>query len=258
VTFIQSFILVDTLARFHLKGEARQYFLGYLWWILEPLLYVAVFYIVFEKLLQNRQPEFLYFLMVGKVSFIWFSKSVNQAANTLESNKGLIAQIYLRKELLPMAVIHQGFYRQGVVFAFLFLFLAVNGYTVTLTWLWVIPLALIQALLISGCGLLAALLVCLQRDFRLLVQLGTVFLLFMSGVFWDLNAISNEEARRWLLILNPLAALIDAYRQVLMENTSPHISTLFWALGEAILLLALAIGAYSRLQFWIARKVVSR
>lgn len=258
MTFAQSLILVDTLARFHLKGEARQYFLGYLWWILEPLLYVAVFYIVFEKMLQSRQPEFIYFLMVGKISFIWFSKSVNQAANTLEANKGLIAQIYLRKEILPMAVIHQGFYRQGVVFAFLFLFLAASGYSITVTWLWIIPIVLIQALLISGCGLIAALFVCLQRDFRLLVQLGTVFLLFMSGVFWDLNAIADTETRQWLLILNPLATLIDAYRQVLMMNAAPNVTNLLWALGESVLLLVIAMGAYGRLQFWIARKVVSR
>ena len=258
VTLNQSFTLVDTMARFHLKGEARQYFLGYLWWILEPLLYVAVFYVVFEKLLQNRQPDFLYFLIVGKLSFIWFSKSVNQASNSLVMNKGLIAQVYLRKELLPMAVIHQGFYRQVVIFAFLLILLLVGGYAPGSVWLWLIPIALIQALLVAGCGMLAALLVCLQRDFRFVVQMGTLFLLFMSGVFWDINAIADETARQWLLRLNPVAALIDAYRQVLMLGAQPNRSTLTWALFEAIVLMGLATWLYRRLQFWIARRVVAR
>ena len=258
VTLNQSLTLVDTMARFHLKGEARQYFLGYLWWILEPLLYVAVFYVVFEKLLQNRQPDFLYFLIVGKLSFIWFSKSVNQASNSLVMNKGLIAQVYLRKELLPMAVIHQGFYRQVVIFAFLLILLLVGGYAPGSVWLWLIPIALIQALLVAGCGMLAALLVCLQRDFRFVVQMGTLFLLFMSGVFWDINAIADETARQWLLRLNPVAALIDAYRQVLMLGAQPNRSTLTWALFEAIVLMGLATWLYRRLQFWIARRVVAR
>ena len=258
VTLNQSLTLVDTMARFHLKGEARQYFLGYLWWILEPLLYVAVFYVVFEKLLQNRQPDFLYFLIVGKLSFIWFSKSVNQASNSLVMNKGLIAQVYLRKELLPMAVIHQGFYRQVVIFAFLLILLLVGGYAPGSAWLWLIPIALIQALLVTGCGMLAALLVCLQRDFRFVVQMGTLFLLFMSGVFWDINAIADETARQWLLRLNPVAALIDAYRQVLMLGAQPNRSTLTWALFEAIVLMGLATWLYRRLQFWIARRVVAR
>ena len=258
VTLNQSLTLVDTMARFHLKGEARQYFLGYLWWVLEPLLYVAVFYIVFEKLLQNRQPDFLYFLVVGKLSFIWFSKSVNQASNSLVMNKGLIAQVYIRKELLPMAVIQQGFYRQVVVFAFLLILLLAGGYSPTSTWLWLFPLALIQALLVTGCGMLAALLVCLQQDFRFVVQMGTLFLLFMSGVFWDINAIADETARQWLLLLNPLAALIDAYRQVLMLGAEPNLPILVWALFEAVVLMGLAIWLYGRLQFWIARSVVAR
>ena len=41
--------LLDTLARFELKADARRYYLGYLWWVLEPMLYVAVFYLVFVK-----------------------------------------------------------------------------------------------------------------------------------------------------------------------------------------------------------------
>ena len=258
VTFSQIITLVDTLARFHLKGEARQYLLGYLWWILEPLLYVAVFYIVFEKLLQNRQPDFLYFLMVGKLTFIWFSKSINQAANSLEANKGLMAQLNLRKEIPALAVIQQGFYRQFVVFGFLLCFLVLNGFAVTAAWWWLIPLILIQALLTIGAGLLAALLVCVQLDFRLLIQLGTVFLLFMSGVFWDLNAITDEGVRQWLMILNPLATLIDAYRQVLMLGASPSVDSLGWVLAESLLLLFLALFAYRHLQSWIARKVVSR
>ena len=250
-------ILVDTLARLHLKGEASRYLLGYLWWLLEPMLYVAVFYVVFEKFLQSRQADFLYFLMVGKLVFIWFSKSINQAASSLETNKGLMAQLNLRKEILPLAVIQQGFYRQLVVFGFLFGMLAYSGYLSALWW-WLLPLAVIQALLITACGLCAALLVCWQRDCALLIQLGMVFLLFMSGVFWDLNAIPDPEVRAWLLILNPMAALIDTYRQVLLLQISPSTTTLLWVLMESLVLLAVTLHAYRRLQFWIAQRVVSR
>ena len=253
----QSMILVDTLARLHLKGEASRYLLGYLWWLLEPMLYVAVFYVVFEKLLQSRQADFLYFLMVGKLVFIWFSKSINQAANSLETNKGLMAQLNLRKEILPLAVIQQGCYRQLVVFGFVFGMLAFNGYLTALWW-WLLPLAVIQALLITACGLCAALLVCWQRDCALLIQLGMVFLLFMSGVFWDLNAIPDPEVRAWLLILNPMAALIDTYRQVLLLQISPSATTLLRVLMESLVLLVLTLHAYRRLQFWIAQRVVSR
>ena len=88
--------LIDTLARFHLQGEAQQFSLGYFWWFLEPL-YISVFYVVFQLLLDRRQPDFLYFLTVGKLVFVWFSKSVVQASSSIETNKGLISQVLIRK-----------------------------------------------------------------------------------------------------------------------------------------------------------------
>ena len=258
MTLSQTMILVDTFARLQLKGESRQYWLGYFWWILEPMLYVGVFYLVFEKLLQTRQPDFLYFLMVGKLVFIWFSKSINQSANALRANVGLIAQTNLRKEILPLAIVHQGFYRQLVVLGFLLGFLMLSGVGVSAVWWWLIPLVVCQALLITACGLFAALLVCFQQDFRLLIQLGTLFLLFMSGVFWDLNAIADDTLREGLIALNPLATLIDAYRQVLLLGVAPDMTRLLRVLLEATVLLIAAVFAYQRLQFWIARQVISR
>ena len=258
MTLSHTITLIDTLARLHLKGEARRYALGYLWWIVEPMLYVAVFYIVFEKLLQNRQPDFLHFLMVGKLVFIWFSKSVSQAANSIEGSKGLIAQLNLRKQILPLAVIHQGHYRQLAVFSFLLIFLVFSGYAVTATWWWLAPILLIQTLLNAACGLWAALLVCLRRDCLLLIQLGMLFLLFMSGVFWDLHTIPDERSRQWLLALNPLATLIDCYRQILLSGVTPSHDALTRVLMQALVLLGLVLWTYSRLQYWIARQVISR
>ena len=67
-------MLMNMMARLSLKANAQRYFLGYLWWVLEPLLWVAVFYVVFEVLLKNGRADFLIFLAVGKLTFIWFSK----------------------------------------------------------------------------------------------------------------------------------------------------------------------------------------
>ncbi|MDP5054424.1 MAG: ABC transporter, partial [Congregibacter sp.] len=94
--------LVDEMARMSLKADASRYFFGYFWWILEPLLYVAVFYVVFDVLLGSRQPDFLVFLMCGKLTFVWFSKSVVHASRTIVSSKGLIGNIDLPKALFPM------------------------------------------------------------------------------------------------------------------------------------------------------------
>ena len=64
LTLKQTLTLMDVMARLSLKADAQRYFLGYLWWILEPLLWVAVFYLVFEVFLGSGRADFLMFLAV--------------------------------------------------------------------------------------------------------------------------------------------------------------------------------------------------
>ena len=254
----QYITLVDTLARFQLKAEARRFALGYVWWFLEPMLYVGVFYLVFDQLLGTRQPDFLVFLAVGKLTFIWFSKSVNQASMSLVNSKGLIAQVNLPKHLFPLSVVQEGVYRQAAVFGFLLLFLLLAGYSPQLEWLWFLPLIVLQYLLITSCALLGALLVCWRRDFQMLIQLGTVFLLFMSGVFWDVQSIQNAELVQWLSILIPLLVLLSAYREVLMSGQVPNLASLSWVVVESAVLLAGALWLYARLNYWLAQRAITQ
>ena len=258
MTTIQYLTLIDTLARFHLRGEARQFYLGYLWWLLEPALYVAVFYIVFHLLLESRQPDYLYFLAVGKLTFIWFSKSVVQASSSIESNKGLISQVTISKEVFPLAAVQQGLYRQLAVFSFLLVLLFLSGKGQFHYWFWLLPLMVAQMILISGVGLLAALVVCWHKDFQHLIQLGMMFLLFVSGVFWDVNAVADADVRRWLLFLNPLATLIDAYRQILLLGSMPKADLMSVLLCQSLFLLIISVGAYRIFQSRIALRVLSR
>jgi lipopolysaccharide transport system permease protein len=258
LTTIQYLTLIDTLARFHLRGEARQFYLGYFWWLLEPSLYIAVFYIVFKLLLDSHQANYLYFLAVGKLTFIWFSKSVVQASSSIETNKGLISQVTIRKEVFPLAAVQQGFYRQLAVFSMLLVLLFLSGKGQFHYWFWLLPLMFVQMILICGASLLAALVVCWHKDFQHLIQLGMMFLLFVSGVFWDVNAVADTDVKRWLLFLNPLATLIDAYRQILLLGSLPKTELMSVLLCQSIFLLTIAAGAYRIFQSRIALRVLSR
>lgn len=253
----QFFTLVDTMARLSLKSEARRFYFGFWWWVIEPLLYVAVFYTVFYLLLGNRSPDFLMFLVVGKFNFIWFSKTVNHAANSLMGNAGLISRMDLPKTLFPLATIFECSYRQIAVFVLLFVFLLLDGFQPRLGWLWVIPLIATEFLLIVVCGLIASALVCIRRDFALLINLGMLFMLFMSGVFWDLNAINDQRTKELLLLWNPVAFLLDAFRQVLLWQESPDWQHLLVLGGVLTALLVLVIRLMNRYRHYLSQRVVT-
>lgn len=243
MSLTQYFSLIDTMARMSLKADASRYFFGYIWWVLEPLLYVLVFYVVFELILQNRKEDFLVFLMCGKLAFVWFSKSLNQASRSILGSKGLIGRVNVPKSLFPMAIIQEGLYKQAFVFLLLFTVLWFSGYGPAPVWGWLLPVLVVNYIMIVACCLVAAYLVCLLFDFHVLVSMATIFLLFVSGVFWDPRDLPDPAATELILALNPLAFLLDAYRQILLAGVAPDLPHLlaigagFAALGAAMFLL---------------------
>ena len=238
--------LIDTHAKLSLRADASRYYFGYIWWLLEPLLYVLVFYLVFEIVLDSGKSDFLAFLMCGKLAFVWFSKSVTQASNSIVDNAGLIGMINIPKSIFPLAVLQQGIYRQLAVFTLLIAFLWLSGYSVSLEWLYLIPVIVVNYLVIAACALIGASLVCIVRDVSLIISLGMIFMLFTSGVFWDVRALDNAEMTHTILLLNPLAFLIDSYRQIFMFQKSPDLAHLFVLGLCAACAVAIAIGLMRR------------
>lgn len=225
------------MARMSLRADATKFALGYLWWVLEPMLYVAVLWFVFTVILQTRHPDFLMFLMTGKLAFSWFSKSVTQAANSIVSGKGLVGKINVPKSLFPMAVLQESLYKQIAVFLLLFVTLLINGYPITVYWLYLIPVMLVNYIMIVACGFAAASIVCVVRDFQPLISLSMVFLLFTSGIFWDVRQFPDPEKTELMLALNPMTFMLDAYRQVLMNATAPdmwHLATIGVGFGAVL------------------------
>jgi lipopolysaccharide transport system permease protein len=238
----QYFRLVDTLALMQLRADAAKYYLGYIWWVLEPLLWVAVFYLVFVVIMNTREPNFLMFLSVGKLSFIWFSKSVQQASNSIIGSRGLVGKIKVPMTLFPLAAVQEGLYRQVAVFALLFAFLVYNEYEVTSTWWYLLPVIAVNYIMIVACAFAGACLVCFARDFSQLITLGMMFLMFTSGIFWNVRELGDPEKTAMILNLNPLAFILDAYRQVAMHNTPPdmmHLAIIGLGFGAMVCVMVL-------------------
>ena len=243
MTFAQYFRLVDIQARMLLKADASKFILGYLWWFLEPLLWVAVFYLVFNVILDRKGRsggEFLLFLACGKFAFIWFSKTVTQASNSIVANKSLVSKINVPKSMFPMAAVQESIYRQASVYLCLFAMLVGFGTPATMHWLWLLPVVFVNYLVIAACSLVGAYLVCLVRDFSKVIPLAMMFLLFTSGIFWDIHAIGDPQKTELILALNPLAFLLDANRQVLLHQALPDFTHLFLlGLGATLLILVM-------------------
>ena len=231
---IRDIIYYKTYAE--LKAESQRYYLGVLWWLIEPVLYMLVFYFVFAILFQRGTQDFVVFLLTGLAFWQWFQSTVMQGVDTLTANRGLINQVYVPKHVFPFVVLLKNTAKFTIVLAILLLFLLVYGISPTATWLDAPLVLAVGGTFIAGASLLVAAITPFAPDLRVLLDNGMRALLFMSGIFYDINTFDTPY--RLVLQLNPVAVLIDNLRSVLLRDQAAN----WWHLA-AVLALGLAAGA---------------
>jgi lipopolysaccharide transport system permease protein len=249
--------LIDVQARMALKAEAAKLYLSYVWWVLEPMLYVAVFYFVFSYLLDRGGANFLIFLLCGKVPYLWFSKSVMSGSESILRNRSLIGNVNMPKIIFPYSAIVEVLYKEWFVFLVLLIALVVLGLSPAWFWFWIFPIVLVQLLLISVCAQVGALFVTAMQDFRMIISLAMLFLMFGSGIFWDVNSISNVETRELFLTLNPLAFLFDAYRQILIHGVMFDVRHMAILGGMSLAGILIMHIIYTKMNYKIADQVLA-
>ncbi|MDF3918797.1 ABC transporter permease [Salinicola salarius] len=246
--------LVWTKARFNLKSEASQNHLRYLWWVIDPLLYMSVFYVVFGLLMHRGGPGFIAYLLTGLVPFQWFAKTVQQTSNSIVNGKGLMHKVRISPLFFPLVGVVQNTGKQLLVFGMLGLFLVLYGLPPTVHWLAFIPIVLVQLMLMVVVSCALAMMVPFVRDLTNLIPTGIQFLLFTSGIFYTIDRIPEEW--RSLFFINPMANILYQYRQIFVENQWPDWSALGWVAFGCAIGLGSVIILYRRLESIFPRVVI--
>jgi len=213
--------LVFTKVQFNLKAEAKNSYLSYAWWILEPILFVGTFYLVFGVFMNTRTPDFLLFLICGKIPFLWFSRAIQNTTNSIVGGKGLMNQVAIPKIFFPVVVILQDLVKTSVVFILMLLFVWANGIEPHVNWLAIPVIMLSQLIFISAVAILAAMVVPFIPDMKFIISTFVLMLMFGSGIFYDYRDVILPKHID-LYLLNPLANYLSMYRGVLLDNVLPN------------------------------------
>lgn len=199
----------------NLKSEASSHVLNYAWWVLEPGLQLAVYYVVFDRLLQRGTDNYAAFLMIGIVFWLWFAKTVSNSCLSILGGKYLIYQVAISKIFFPLVVVGQDAVKQLVVMFLLFLVLAMIGFPPSMRWLLILPVFVTQFALIAAVSLTVSYVVAFYRDVNFLVSALMTLAMFASGVFFSYEEVLIPVHRDWFLA-NPMATILVSYRFALM------------------------------------------
>ena len=240
---------------FNLKSEVSKTYLGYLWWLLEPVLFVTALYVVFNRFLQLRTEDFLLFLVCGMIPFMWFSKSILQASSSIMAGKGLIGQVAIPKAFFPLLTVCQDFVKQLLVFIAMLIFVLAMGKGMTIHWLGLVPIIMVQISLIVAVALFVSSIVPVFPDFKFLISTGLTILMWCSGIFYDYEAVLKPEHRA-IFQMNPMANLIKNYRDVLIHGQFPDWSSLLGIAMFSIVLCAVMLLVLRRYDSAYARLII--
>lgn len=230
--------LIFFAAWFDIRSQVSRVYLGFAWWFIEPLLYMAAFYLVFGIVFQRGGPDFPSFLLTGLVAFRWFDSGVRSGMESIIRGSNLIKQIYIPKYVLPFSSIVASSVKALVVFALLLVFLLSQGIYPAPAWS-ALPVVLFTLFLwILFVGGASALVVPFLPDLRILINNGLTLMLFLSGIFYSADQV--PDSLRPYFFLNPLATIIHALRDILLDGIWPnwqHLLTVFIVSLAGIVLL---------------------
>lgn len=206
-------VLYRTLAG--LKSEARKNYLGYLWFLLEPMLSTGVLYFAMSHLSGGRGLPLVLSILVGMVAWQWFEGSVMLSAGSIAGKFHIHLQVPLPKFLFPLVDIATHTVRFAFAFSVVVVACLVFGPGPGLGLLWVPAVLAAQLLYVISLSLVVSVVVLLFPDLQFFIQTVFRLLFFLSGVFFTSDAV--PESLKPLFYLNPMAVFIESYRDLILH-----------------------------------------
>lgn len=237
-----------------LRSEARRFYISYLWWIIEPILDMIVYYLVFAVLLKQGTPDYVPFLLIGITFWKWFGSSIIHASSSIIQGKGLMLQVYLPKSVFPSIVILTDTFKFCIIFIILIIYLWLYGFQPGQAYMYLPLLLGVEFLLITAASFLTAAITPFFPDLTIVIQHVLQVLFFVSGIFFNLDSLS-PELQFWLNF-NPMATLIFAFRGILMYNITPDIAGILLIAAGSTLVIALSSAIMQKFDKVYPRMVV--
>lgn len=231
----------------------KQTILGPLWYLIQPLLTTVVFTIIFGKVAHlptDGLPPFLFYLS-GVIAWKYFADCLNSTSNTFVSNANLFGKVYFPRITVPVSVVISNLIAFGIQFllflAFFAYYLANSSVIKPQPVLLLLPLLIMQmAALGLGFGVIVSSLTTRYRDLTQLVTFGVQLWMYLTPVVYPASSVPDKW--RWILVLNPMAPVIEAFRYAFLGTGSLHLQSWLISLASTAGVLLVGVVLFSRVE----------
>jgi ABC-2 type transport system permease protein len=219
-SFVRNRELLSNLIRKELKVKYKNSALGFVWSLMNPLLYLVVFSLVLVEFLKQSIPEFHFYLLCGLLAWNFFSQVLPATSRAIVDNSSLVTKVYFRREVLPLAAIGAGVVHFLLQFAVLVAAMLVFSHQQF--WdsgMLLLPMAILTLLLmLVGFGLILACINVYYRDVQHLLDVGLLAWFWLTPIVYSS---SLAQGRFWTVyLLNPMTPVVLGFQRALYARVS--------------------------------------
>jgi teichoic acid transport system permease protein len=200
-----------------LRSRQMNSLLGNLWHLLNPMLQIGVYFVIFGVVLGvDRGENYFVFLSIGIFVFGFTQRSTTAGANSIINNKGLLNAFSFPRALLPVTSTITEALATVAPIVVMFLIALVSGEVPTWTWLLVPLLMAAQLVFNFGWALVAARATSSVRDISQLLPFIFRLLLYGSGVLFDVERYTEGKSYGWIFDFNPVYCIVTLVRWTIL------------------------------------------
>jgi ABC-type polysaccharide/polyol phosphate export permease len=245
--------LVSLLVARVLKVRDKRSILGVLWTMMNPLLLMVVYAVVFSTILRAAVPNYTIFLLAGLLPWIFFSNAAMQGLMSVLVNQDLIRKVRVPQAVFPFSIVGSNIVNLALSLVPLAIIMAAVGQRFTAA-LAFVPVALaILTAFTAGVTLLLATATVFFRDVRHLTEVLLQVVLYLSPVLYDVDQLGEHHSWwfrvfRLELAINPMSYLIELVRAPVYYGRLPPLQTVAIATAYALASLAIGFAVFTRLE----------
>jgi lipopolysaccharide transport system permease protein len=243
-------LLIDLIWK-DVRVRYRYALMGFVWAVLEPLLMTLILTFVFSLVFQAKVERlgietgqgYAVFILAALIPWQFLAASLTTSTRSLVDNSNLVQKVYFPREIIPLAAVGNAlvnfFIGYLVLLVFFTALVGIPGFGA----LWLLAVFLIQLALVAGLALILSCAHVFFRDVGHIIDVAVLFGFYATPIFYPPEFVRDRfEALYPFYMLNPMAGLVTAYRDLLWFNTLRQPSMLIVPLVSAVL--ALAVGTW--------------
>lgn len=239
--------MIFSLVHKELRGRYKGSVLGFFWTFLNPLLQLIVYTFVFSILMRQQIEKYYLFLFVALVPWIFISTCVSAGSNCVFIYGDLVKKIYFPREVLPISFVTSQFVNMLYTFVVVFAVIIFTKHGLNFHALLYLPVIMVvEYILALGLTLFFSALTVYVRDIAHILGILTMAWQFLSPVMYPSSKVPAEFLPFWNL--NPMAHVLDSYRDILYFKQVPDIKTLGVAVAMGLFFLVFGEIMFAKLQ----------